>query len=244
MNLAVAGALGRAFRGSTEAAYRQTIFRQQAAERERRERKEEIEDEAAELSDFAMAVVSMAEVDEFKIELDRYDTATVAALQENEYQLTVARERLDLIFARAHVLPDGRRVFKTEDGLRVFDERGQELTAEVTDPLDIADERPRWETAKQAIDKLEALTEERAAILDYQEKLDAARERLDQGDMTRKEFDELRETLKTKMPEAVGVQMPGMERGAEVSAQAEPATPAEELDIMADMVPISSALKL
>jgi hypothetical protein len=237
MNLVVAGALGRAFRGSTEAAYRQTILRQQAAERERRERKEEIEDDAAELSDFAMAMVSMAEMNDFKIELDRYDTATVAALQENEHQLTIARERLDLIFAKAHVLPDGRRVFKTEDGLRVFDERGQELTAAEIDPHEIADERPRWETAKQAIDRLEALTEERAAILDYQEKLDEARERLDSGEMSRKEFDELRETLKTEMPEAVGVQMPGIEHGPEVSAQAEPASPAEELDITADMVP-------
>lgn len=53
---------------------------------------------------------------------------------ENQVFLDAVRERLDVVLSRAHVLEDGRRVFKTEDGSQVFDEHGAEVDAEVHDP--------------------------------------------------------------------------------------------------------------
>jgi DNA repair ATPase RecN len=140
---------------------------------------------------------------------------------------------------KAHVLPDGRRVFETEDGLRVFDEHGRELDASTISPEEIEDSRPRWETAKQAIDRLDALTQEREHLLVYQEKLDHARERLDAGDLTREEFDNLRDELKDDMPESVREQLSELEQEQETAAEPD-ATPAEELKISDDMVPATS----
>lgn len=244
MNLMTAGALGREFKVRTEAAYREALRRHQfeLAERERRERREDIQDDAAEAMDFAMSMVTIAEMDEFWVELDHYDTATITALQENERELLIARENLDKLFAKAHVLPDGRKVFETQDGLRVFDQFGQEVPADVIKPDEIDDSRPRWETAKAAIEEHRALLNERAELLEYQGKLDEARERLDKGDMTREEFDKLREDLKSTMPEAVREQFPELEQEQHAEA-ATRATPAEELDISDDMVPTSSAPK-
>ena len=45
--------------------------------------------------------------------------------------------------SQAYLLPDGRRVFKTEDGSRVFDEHSIEVTD--FDPETIEDWRPRRE---------------------------------------------------------------------------------------------------
>ena len=240
--LLVAGGLRQAFRSSTHTAAALKLFaRQQEEERLRRERKEDLRDDAADLADFAMVAISETEIREFRFELDLYDTATIAALQQNEIELAHARENLDQIFAEAYVLPDGRRVFKTEDGLRVFDEHGQELTDDVIDAELIDNRRPHWETAKYAIDHFDALTAERAQLLGYQDKLDDARECLDAGDLTREEFDELRDTLKADMPDTVRAQIPGMEseQKPQVSADADPL--AAELDIRDDMVPSALA---
>lgn len=247
MNTVVAGALGQIFRGSTEPSYREMLLRHQRAENERRERDEKMDDAKTDDLDLAMAVVvTAAEMDEFRIELDRYDTATVAALQLNERELILARERLDKLLGEAHVLPDGRRVFETEDGLRVFDEHGRELDASVISPEEIEDSRPRWETAKPIIDGYKALAKERTELLEYQEKLDHARERLDAGDLTREEFDDLRDELKADMPDAVREQLPELEQEQETAAEADAApaeadaAPADELEISDDMVPTSS----
>lgn len=135
MQYPASGDLGRAFRASTEsAAYQQFLMREREQERLRKDRIDELRGDEAELSSFADAIVSASEIAEFEVDLDRYDTATVAALQENEVQLAQVRERMDALLGQAYVLPDGRRVFKTEDGLRVFDESGKELDASTIDP--------------------------------------------------------------------------------------------------------------
>ncbi|WP_186388787.1 hypothetical protein [Stappia sp. TSB10P1A] len=225
------GDLGRVFRTSAGlAAHLRAFQRQQEEERLRRDRRQDAQGDEAELMDFAMVMVSASEMETFRVELDSYDTATIAALQENERNLMQARERLDELFAKAHVLPDGRRVFKTEDGLRVFDEHGQELSDTTIHPTEIDDKRPRWETARDAIDQYEALTQEREAILTYQQKLDAARERIDAGEISREEFDELRDELKTAMPEAVRAQAP--ELASEIAMDT-------DLAIEDDMIPSS-----
>lgn len=240
--LLVAGGLGQAFRNSANtAAYLKHFARQQEEERLRRDRKEDVTEDAGEVLDFALAIISTTEANELRFELDLYGTGAVAALQQNEIELMEAREQFDRFLLKAHVMPDGRRVFKTEDGKRVFDENGLELSEDIIHADEIDDNRPRWEEAKGAIDRIEALTQERTDIIEYQDKLDAARDRLDSGEMTRKEFDELRGELKANMPDAVRVQVPGMQAEA---AQDHAAAPGEELDLTDDMVPTSPASRV
>ena len=219
------GDLSRAFRTSTGAvAHQRFLLRQQEKERERRERNEDARNDDAELMDFAMVMVSAAEIDAFRLDLDQYDAATVGALQENERELIEVRERMDHLLGQAHTLPDGRRVFKTEDGLRVFDELGAEVDASTIDSDLIDDFRPRWETYKPELDRLSVLMEQRAELLAYQQKLDEARDRLDRGDLTREEFDALRDDMKVAMPDAVRSHIP------ELADSQEPTPEAETLD--------------
>lgn len=241
MQLLTAGGLGREFRGSTDAAAYQKFFaRQQEEQRSRRERNEELRNDDAAFMDAAMSVISTSEVASFKIELDLYDTATVTALQENEIELAAVRERMDNLLGQAHVLPDGRRVFKTQDGLRVFDENGIEIETKVIDPEMIADSRPHWEEYKPDFERSKELIAKQTELLDYQTKLDDARERLDTGDLSRKEFDTLREDLKADMPEAVRAHVPGMEAKIQPLQDANAVEPGV-LEIAEDMVPSSFA---
>ena len=77
---------------------------------------------------------------------------------------------------RAHKLDDGRRVFKANDGNHIFDEHGAQVPPEILPPSSVADHRPRWETFKAAMDEKQALQQERKQIMEFQKKLDAARE--------------------------------------------------------------------
>lgn len=241
----VIGDLGRAFRTSAGlAAHLRAFQRQQEEERLRRDRRQDAQGDEAELMDFAMVMVSASEMETFRVELDSYDTATIAALQENEIALERALKQQEELLLRAHVLPDGRRVFKTEDGSRVFDEHGQELDNSVIDPVLVEDGRPSWETYKPRLEEKMRLLDERRNLLEYQQKLDAARERIDAGEISREEFDEMRDELKTTMPDAVRAQVP--ELASEVTMDADLAAssssgPATDtgLAIDDDMIPSS-----
>lgn len=238
----IRGALRREFKGRAEAAALQRFFREQEEQRERRERKEDIEDDAAELIEATALIVSASEIEDFKIDLDRYDAAMITALQRNEEELARVRESLNQYLAKAYVLSDGRRVFKTEDGQHVYDEYGQEVDASVVAPDEIADNLPRWEEVDDLVEKRNALEAERAELLEYQTKLDEARERLDSGEITQEEFDKMREDLIAAMPEAVREQIPELAEEKDADAKAS-AAPVEQLDITDDMVAPSYAAK-
>lgn len=238
----VAGSLGREFKNRNEAALRQRLLQEQRAERDRRERRAVADGKAAEMMDLAVSVLTSTEVAEFSVELDTYDTATVEALQENERQLDFVRERIEALLSKAYILPDGRRVFKTEDGLRVFDEHGLELDAETIDPDVIPEQHPRWEAYKPEFDRFQELERERTRLLEYQSELDDAREQLNSGEMTREEYDELRDHLKDTMPEAVRAHVPGLTNDEPLQErQVALPQPVEVLDIADDMIP-STAL--
>ena len=136
-------------------------------------------------------------------------------------------------------------MFKTEDGLRVFDEHGLELDAETIEPEMIDDMLPRWEIYSPLLDEKTRLLEERSAVISYQSELDDAREQLNSGKMTRKEYDELRDHLKDTMPEAVRTHVPGLtDDEPQQERQAVLPQPAEALDIADDMIPTTAmALK-
>lgn len=202
----------------------------------KREREEHEADEAA-LADFALAVfASETDIANFTVKLDRYDTATVEALQENEEALARVREELRILREKAFVLPDGRKVFKTEDGKRIFDESGTEVKNVDADAIE--DWRPRWEQFKAGTDEETKLTRERQQLHAYQAELDEARERTGEDGLTKDGLDDLERRLDADMPEAVkrhlsGDETPTLEKAARDEPRVAPFQPAAKLDMPA-----------
>lgn len=149
------------------------------------------------------ALAPLPRAAEFRTRLDTYDAKTVEALIENQQAIDAIRGQIDDMLGKAHVLPDGRRVFKTTDGQKVFDEHGQELSSELIDPRHIDDKKPKWEAFKEVTLERARLAQEREQLLDYQAKLDQTRERLDKSEITNGDLDELERTLKDDMPDPI-----------------------------------------
>ncbi len=208
--------------GRREEEKRLTEFhRRKDKERERRE--DERETGADELTIAALATDD--QVLAFTVELDAYDAATVEALQQNRIALDQVDSELELMLAQAFVLPDGRRVFKTEDGLRVFDENGQELRGEDIDPAAIDDAKPSWDRFSQYQEQRVEIIQQQQSLLDYQQQLDSARDRLAAGDITADELHTMDEDLQRNLPDTVSELLPEDMRGepeAEIKANAEP----------------------
>lgn len=176
-----------------EAAHKRRVEEEKAS-KEKEDRLEEI---------VAAVLASPDEIAAFELKLDTYDAATVEALLENERALDLVQERLDDMLLRAHRLPDGRTVFKTEDGSRVFDISGAELSPEEIMPEEISSQAPTWEQWTTALQEKHQLTEERTELLEFQDKLDTARERLDEGTLTADELHGMDAELSELMPERV-----------------------------------------
>lgn len=186
------------------------------------QRRDTIEDKAEQdVSAFATAVVMATpiQIEEFEIKLDSYDGAIVAALMENQELLDAVRNDIVAMLAQAYVLEDGRRVFKTEDGTQVFDEFGTEVPADEVDPLQIDDSLPTWEAFSAKNDLEQSLATERAQIFEFQEKVDAARDQIAEGDISETDLEALDADLLDTMPPAVRNHVAGLE----------PATPAPDL---------------
>jgi len=193
--------------------HKEKLARHEDRERERR-KDEKIEDEQRDAESWAAIEIVLAapqDVAEFRVQIDDYDAKTVEALMEKRELIDAVRAKMDTALEEAHVLPDGRKVFKTKDGLRVVDQNGRELTAEVIDPAEIDDKKVRWETFKAWQDEEQELKRQQQELLDYQAKLDKARERLDEGHITQKELDRIKKDLAADMPDAVREKL-GMEQ--------------------------------
>ncbi|MFA6965242.1 hypothetical protein [Bosea sp. (in: a-proteobacteria)] len=168
------------------------------AENEKRRR------EDAEFFAAMEAVLAPAhKIEQFNIKLDRYETATVQALMDNELDTLAVRKEIEVMLLKAHTLEDGRRVFKTEDGMRVFDEHGAELKAADVAPESIADDRPRAESYFERRAEERRLVEERKGLIAYQEKLDLARERTADPSLTENELSALEKELGQSMPDRI-----------------------------------------
>lgn len=158
--------------------------------------------------DDTITIMVAAELDrieeaELRVRMEQHEQALVQALIANEEALAAAQRTIDRLLGEAFVLPDGRRVFKTADGLRVFDENGQELAADEVDPDAIEDYRPSWEEVSAVKAEAERLAEERRELLDHQRKLDDAQEKMDAGTMTDADLADLDRLLTDDAPEAV-----------------------------------------
>lgn len=194
-----------------------------------RQQKQRADEEARQddMLDFSagMILATQMQIETFQQNLDKYDAATIQALELNQQQIDEITEQLLIVRARiqdklqsAYVMEDGRRVFLTEDRSQAFDEHGNQVSPDELD-YDLVDpSNPTWESYSADVeqgDKLEGsldkLKTEREEILNYQEKLDHARERSEADDFTKDELEELEKDLEESMPDAVAKQLPDYE---------------------------------
>ncbi len=190
-------------------------FLRQQQERTQKQRMEKDADQIDEdLIDLGLPAVlaADAQIKAFSVKLEGYDTAVVHALNENTAQFERVQAKIQAMLTRAYKLEDGRRVFKTEDGLRVFDEHGTELLRDDIDPDEIPDHLERWESYKSFSDLEDGLKQERADILEYQDKLDEARDRIKDPELTKDELDSMEAELEAEMPDAVKRYLPGADQ--------------------------------
>tara|TARA_R110002167_G_scaffold30531_10_gene101064 strand:+ start:99 stop:839 length:741 start_codon:yes stop_codon:yes gene_type:complete len=186
------------------------------------EKRRQIAERAAEEAAFTADLVSMTatviQKQIFERKLQRYDTATVAALSLNAEQLAAARSMIEALLARAYVLPDGRRVFKTEDGSQVFDENGNPVSPDEVSPEAIPDSDPKWEEFQGWVHESQRLDQERKDLLNYQDRLDAARERMGDENLTTEELNSLEGELDAAMPPSVRAQLSSLDGHAPPAA--------------------------
>lgn len=129
----------------------------------------------------------------YEARLNVYDTAIVRALVENQTkldevdnQLSKVEVHLQDMLDHAHVMEDGRRVFKSEDGTFVIDEHSENVTREEVDFEQVSGTSAEaflveYEDKKNLLEARETLVEDRNRLHGAQDKLDAARENLSQA---------------------------------------------------------------
>lgn len=191
-------------RGSqSEWLHQQRWFIKARQDNERREKAQDrLEDDLVGLAVEAV-MATQEQLADFEMKLDSYDEATVNALMENQKLLDAVNARMEALLEQAYVMEDERRVFKTQDGLQVFDEHGTEVSSAELDFALIPETAPKWETYQSELEHRETLVAERTEILDYQEKLDAAREEIDGGEISEADLEALDADLLEAMPDAV-----------------------------------------
>ena len=187
-------------------------------EQRRKDRREadHAEDEFLEFAASAI-MATVDDIEQLRMTLDRLDAANVEALMQNRIALDKSRERIETMLGPAYTLPDGRRVFKTKDGLRVFDENGVELGHEDIDPDLIEDWRPDYESFAAEKAAMQALLEERAELEEFQNRIDAARERLDDDDLTKQDIADIEVDLESNAPLAVQQLLPDYDEKAAIT---------------------------
>ena len=155
------------------------------------------------------AIATTAQVATFNEHLDEYDTATVHALMDNQHALDLVFKQRQEMEAAAFRLPDGRMVFRTEDGQRVFDQHGAALGSETIHPSSIPSSAPTWESEQSMKAAERKLLHERDQLHNYQKSVDEAREEAAKGNVTAGALTRMEATLQKTMPDAVRSQLPG-----------------------------------
>ena len=167
-------------------------------EKRRRNERERTEDAVTAIS----VMATSAQIVAFEAKLDKYETAAATALMDNVKRLEDVRARIEALLERAYVMEDGRRVFKTEDGERAFDEFGEEVSADDLDPDLIGPQSPTWEDYEPHFDERISLSAERQKIIEFQGRIDAARDEIADGEISEADLDALDADLLVTMPPA------------------------------------------
>ena len=209
----------------------QSKEKQQDHNRNQRQKKdarlEQTEDNTASFANAAAVVVpaSQERIATFETDLTLYETVTVEALMENAHQMDIVQAQLDALLDHAHVMDDGRRVFRTQDGTQVFDEFGQEVSGDIFNPATIPDDRPYWEEFSPLFLEHNALNLERQDLLAYQDRLDAARDAVAEGDISTADLEALETSLANDMPDTIRRLLPTNHPTAQAEATAQTPPP-------------------
>lgn len=190
------------------------------ASRHKQEQKELRQEQADEsFLELATSVIlaDQIEVEAFKVELDTYDALTVEAIMENREILEELYLQRDEALENSHQLDDGTHVFKSEDGIRVYDKEGNQLAHATIDPDQIPDHHTTheaWQDITTKINKHEIIDQK---LLDYQDKLDTTRERLENKEISEEEFKELKDSVEKGMPIEIRRKLPDYDPSQETN---------------------------
>jgi len=180
----------------------------QREDKEKREAKAERDDQNALDALGSIEQATPQEIEAFKADLTTYETATVAALMDIDARLEALQNQLDPLLLQAYQLPDGRYVFRTNDGTQVYDQNGSLISPDSLDPNLIPTSAPTWETVQPIFAEQKQLKAEREELLTFQEKLDEAQDQLNQGEITQAELQALKTDLEASLPPGVKAQLP------------------------------------
>lgn len=185
--------------------------------RQDRERREDVaegrEETTVGLASEAV-IATQTQIRAFEAKLTRYETATVEALEINSQKLDGVRKELSDValhiqhlLDRAYLMEDGRRVFLTEDRSKAFDEFGTEVSPDDLDFDLVPENAPTWESFSDALSRqddlrreYEELEQERSDIMEFQGKLDDARDKVSSGELTKDELDNIDRELDEALP--------------------------------------------
>jgi len=191
-------------------AARQDTYRRRRDDEQEARTKRQTEDQGLD----AVAVVaglvdlSISEARTLTTRLEWHQVALVEALEANRVERELAEERLSELADAAFVMVDGRRVFRTADGMRVIDENGQEVSEDELDPDLIETWRPDAEDFLEARDHFDALSEERSSLFAYQEALQDAEGDLTNGNLGPQDLAEIEALLDESTPDRVRHHLP------------------------------------
>ncbi len=122
-------------------------------------------------------------------EIMHQQALTIEEIQKLQDLLDIAKAEHQVLLNNAHVLHDGRRVFKTKDGKHVYTEDGTELGKDVIDPDAISNDKTFYEAQQKSLKKIESLKNRLDAKHQKLERLDKDAETLNSDDLTPDKLD-------------------------------------------------------
>lgn len=202
-----------------ERSERQHERHKQYGMRQQKEHREKLAEEAevAEADFLALgqaAIEATAEaITLFENDLSKYEALTVEEIMRLQGHLDALLAEREALLANTHVLPDGRRVFKTLDGQRVFDEHGIEVGQDIIHPDMIGDDKTRHETFLQNGSAIERTRRSLDAMHEFKDELDGIRDELGNKQITDEKLEELREQLESAAPVEIRLRKIEMDGG-------------------------------
>lgn len=218
--------LARHAKSDEAATLREEGFRRQSERIEKRQ--EETRADQAETSDLLTAIIASgnpadaARLKKLDQRVGLHQNAVIEALQDNQERLDAADLLLRQLLDEAYTLPDGRRVFKSEDGTTIIDEHGVQVGREDIDPDMIDNRYPTAETWLTAKENHQKISQERAELVDYQNKLDQAQTLIDQGGLSDDDFADLDALMTSDVPDAVRSRLPSDDPANRMSSSSDP----------------------
>lgn len=130
------------------------------------------------------------------------EDAAARALSKLETEGEAAAQKLDEIKDSAATLPDGRRVYQTDDG-RLLTEDGEDVSARRGDVRGSTENTPSWEEYKRAKDALDDIERRKREIDDYmRDVIDPLKRRLadPNNPPSKEELEEILRKLRESQP--------------------------------------------